>query len=415
MQKYAHLVMMIHQFRIYKTTGLFLLAFACQTAVLAQTPEFPPLDTLPALDTLPEETLNELAVRLATQSGAISDVFQFEWTRATNGREELERRLSEAKADSTVTAEDRKALEKELKTAKIAEKAAKKQADKARKAYEFAEKVTGMSPPEQRQNLPIARKKVTALLPEPEPPQEAPLAEVIGTVGVTDIPDLAVPPADSAAIDTLAADTLAADSLAEKPAAPKSKKDKKTAPSGPKYRSYNPAEDVMLNPPQQPCQIVTDTRDAFSGERRREMDKEELFRYTNPSLKPYFTDFEHILCDAALSSNNNNYLLNLTFTIRDVNARRAFGSLPRNGVAILKLLDGETFTLYNLRADEGLADKDNKVFTFRGQYQVEPGMQKKLQKTLLDKIRIAWSTGYEDYEVQNVDLLVRQLSCLMKN
>lgn len=405
---------MIYHFHRFKKYGLLILAFVAHAALSAQTPEFPPIDTLPALDTLPEETLLELAVRLATQSGAVSDVFQFESTRATAAREELEQKMDEAKADSTLSADDRKALQQELKAAKTAEKAAKKQADKARKAYEFAERVTGMSAREQRQNLPIARKKMTGLLPPPEPPAEAPLAEVIGVVGVADPTDLAAPP-PGIPIDTLAVDTLAADTLAEKPKASKNKREKKAAPSGPTFKSYNPAEDVMLNPPGRPCQIVADTRDEFSGERRREMGREELFRYTNPSLKPYFTDYEHIVCEAALSSTNNNYILNLTFTIRDVNARRAFGSLPRNGVAILKLLDGETFTIYNLRADEGLADKDNKVFTFRGQYQIEPGMLKKLQKTLLDKVRIAWATGYEDYDVQNVDLLARQLPCLMKN
>lgn len=409
---------MIHLFRIFKQTGLLLLSLFLHTALSAQTPELPPLDTLPALDTLPDEALNDLAARLADQASAIADVYQIEWTNTTLDREGLERRLEDAKNDSTTTAEDLKALQKQLKTAQKTEKEAQKQADKFRKAAGFAERLGSMSPAEQRQNLPIARKRIADLLPKPEPPQEAPLAEVIGNVGVADPTDLAAPapsPADTLNAGPVSADTLANGALAEKPSETKGKKDKKTAPAGPVFKSYNPAEDVMLNPPQRPCAVASDTRDAFSGERRREMGREELFRYTNPSLKPYFSDFEHIICDASLSAANNNYLLNLTFTIRDVNARRAFGSLPRNGVAIVKLLDGETYTLYNLRTDEGQADKDNKVFTYRGQYQVEPGMLKKLQKTLLDKIRIAWSTGYEDYEVQNVDLVARQLSCLLKN
>lgn len=409
---------MIHLFRIFKQTGLLLPCLLLHTALSAQTPELPPLDTLPALDTLPDEALNVLAVRLADQASAIADVYQIEWTNATLDREGLERRLEDAKVDSTTTAEDLKALQKQLKTAKNTEKEAQKQADKLRKAAGFTERLGSMSPGEQRQNLPIARKRIADLLPKPEPLQETPLAAVIGNVGVADPTDLAAPtpsPADTLNTTPVSADTLANGALAERPSENKGKKDKKAIPEGPKFKSYNPAEDVMLNPPQRPCTVAADTRDAFSGERRREMGREELFRYTNPSLKPYFPDFEHIVCDASLSAANNNYLLNLTFTIRDVNARRAFGSLPRNGVAIVKLLDGETYTLYNLRADEGQADKENKVFTYRGQYQVEPGMLKKLQKTLLDKIRIAWSTGYEDYEVQNVDLVARQLSCLLKN
>lgn len=396
---------------MFKKYKLLLLALCCQTALSAQTPEFPPLDTLPALDTLADEILNEYAVRLASQASGIRDVFQFEQTRVTAEREALEQQLQAAKEDSTITAEDRKALEKQVKTAKAAEKAAQKQTGKAQKAADYAEKLAGMSPAEQRQSLPKARKNIAALLPKPPEPVEPPIAEVIGSVAVAGPTDLAAPPP---VVDTVATAAPATDSLAEAKPAAKSKKDKKAAPSGPKFKSYDPAADVMLNPPSRACNIVTDTRDEFSGERRREMGKEELFRYTNPTLKPYFADTEHILCDAAIAVNNGNFLLNLTFTIRDVNARRAFGSLPRNGMAILKFLDGETLTVYNLRADEGQPDPENKVFSFRGQYAIEPGMLKKMQKTLLDKIRIAWSTGYEDYEVQNVDLLSRQLNCLLK-
>ena len=399
----------MNNFCFLKKYRLLVLALFIQTALSAQTLEFPPLDTLPALDTLSDEIVHEYAVRLASQASGIRDVFQFEETRVTAERETLEIQLAAAKEDTTVMAEDRKVLGKQVKTAKAAEKAAQKQTNKAQKAADFAEKLAGMSTAEQRQSLAKARKNIAALLPKPPEPEEIPIAEVIGAVGVAGPTELETPPP----ADTVVVDSIAADTLAETQKAPKNKKDKKAAPSGPKFKTYDPAADVMLNPPPRPCNLTLDARDEFSGERRREMGKEELFRFTNPSLKPYFPDFEHIVCDAAVSVNNNNFLLNLSFTIRDVNARRAFGSLPRNGVALLKFIDGETLTVYNLRADEGLAGAENKVFTFRGQYALEPGMLKKMQKTLLDKVRIAWGTGYEDYDVQNVDFLIRQLNCLL--
>ncbi len=235
-------------------------------------------------------------------------------------------------------------------------------------------------------------------------------------VGTPDNQEETPPPsvADTTALETAAAEEPAGEPANDQPGERKSKKEKKTAPGGPVFKTYNPAKDVMLNPPARPCRLITDTRDEFSGERRREVEKEELFRFTNPALKSYFTESDHVRCEAAISSSNNSFLLNLTFTIQDVNARRAFGSLPRNGVAILKFLDGETVTLYNLRADEGQTDGKSPVFTFRGQYAIDPGMLKKMQKTLVDKIRIAWSTGYEDYDIQNVDMLMRQFACILK-
>jgi len=247
-----------------------------------------------------------------------------------------------------------------------------------------------------RKSLPKAYKQVAGLISKPEP-VETPIAEVIGVPAVS---DPANPPA-AGAQDSLAV-------VAEQPPAPP-----KPAPR-PQFKKYDPAGDVMLNPPARACALVVDTRDEFSGERRREAQKEELFRFTNPSLKAYLQDRDHIICQASVAVKGSTYLLNLQFQINDANAKRAFGSLPKNGVAILKLLDGETLTLYNLRADEGVAGSDKISYTYTGQYAIDPGMLKKLQKSLLDKVRIAWSTGYEDYETYNVDLLSRQLACLLK-
>lgn len=408
-----------HLIQVFKPIFTIFLALGPAAGLLAQTPEFPPLDTLPVLDSLPDELAADACIQLAVQASAIRDVFDRMAGEAVTAQEDQEQATALLKADTLTSAEDRKAAEKKLKQLKSATKTAQNALKKAQKAAEAAEKLAGMSPAEQRKNLPKAYKTVAALLPKPPESEEAPISEVIGPVIVA-VPTGEEPSPPATSVDTTATELPPAE---EQPAEPaedqaegrKTKKEKKSVPAGPVFKVYHPAGDVLLNPPPRPCRLTVDTRDEFSGERRREIEKEELFRFTNPSLKSYFQDRDHIRCEAALSNNNNTFLLNLTFTIQDVNARRAFGSLPRNGVAILKYIDGETITLYNLRADEGQTDGKTPVFTFRGQYTVEPGMLKKMQKALIDKIRVAWATGYEDYDIQNVDLLQRQLGCLLKS
>ncbi len=397
---------------IFKTLGIAALVLCVQTALSAQNPDFPALDTLPVLDSLPEYQVRDLALRLSSQAAGIREVLVSQADRAALEREVATDQLAACKADTLADKEEQKTLGKILKTAKNTEKNALKQVKKADQALALATKVADMDSAALYKNLPKAYKSVAALIPPPEVPKETPIAEVIGTVGVTDPVDLA----DIAVqADTVAIDTVAVDSAATTTESQPAKKEKKQAPARPEFKTYKASEDVLLNPPPRPCVLTADSRDEFSGERRRETQKEELFRYTNPSLKSYFPDREHIICQASMAMNGGTYVLSLSFTINDVNARRAFGSLPRNGVAVLKLLNGETFTLYNLRLDEGKASDDNQSFVFNGQYVVDGGMLKKMQKNLFDKIRIAWSTGYEDYEVQNVDFLARQLNCLLKN
>ncbi|MCB0533299.1 MAG: hypothetical protein H6574_22270 [Lewinellaceae bacterium] len=389
---------------------LNLLALGGLSGLVAQNPEFPNLDPLPEdLDSLPEFTVKSFARNLANQALDIQAVFDRQASRATLEREVLDDQMAASKADTLATKEEREVIAKALKAAKSAEKSALKQQKKAAKPVELVLETAELDSADLRKNLPKAYKKLAALLPEPEQPAEVPIAEVIGVPAISD-------PETVVVIETPEMpDSTSQETSPEEPEQAKSKKEKKQRNSRPTIKTYDPATDVMRNPPPRPCVLTLDTRDAFSGELRRETGQEEIFRFTSPSLKTYFPDRDHIICHASLASNSGTYLLQLRFTINDANAQRAFGNLPRNGVAILRLFDGETYTLYNLRADEGKASEDKKQFTFSGQYVVEGGMLKKLRKTLLDKIRIAWSTGYEDYDVYNVDFLQRQLDCLQKD
>jgi hypothetical protein len=170
----------------------------------------------------------------------------------------------------------------------------------------------------------------------------------------------------------------------------------------------------MLSPPTPPCSVASSSRDEFSGELSRTLESAELFRYTNPALKTYLQGKTHVVCTAALASAGPNATLILTFNINDPNARKAFGRLDKNSLATLTFLDGSILELQNAIADDGVFALENETSIFRGHYPLTPEVFKKIRRTGLDKIRILWSKGYDDYEVQQVDLLMRQAECLFK-
>lgn len=364
-------------------------------AAHGQHPDFPVLDALPRLDTLPDEEITDLARRLASQTADIREVFYRKAQRATLEREVLSEQLTATLADSSASGEDVRLLAQAVRDAQKTEKIALQDLQKADRVLVSVQKAAEQTPHTLRKSLPKLHKQVAALIPSPP---ERPIAEILQNVGTR---------ADN--LPTTPAEPLTGNAETTPPAAPPP-----PVPKRPVFKKYDPTVDVMLNPPVRSCALTTDTRDEFSGERRRELQREELFRYTNPSLRPYLQGREHIVCQASVSQNGKLYLLNLTFTISDANAKRAFGGLPKNGVAILKFLDGETLALTNLRADEGRTNDDKITHTFTSQYVLDAAALKKMQRSLLDKIRIAWATGYEDYEIHQVDLIARQLGCLLK-
>lgn len=359
-----------------------------------QHPDFPAIDPLPAtLDTLPDDEIVDLALRLASQAADVRDVFYRKAQRATLEREVLAEQLAATLAETSASAEEIKVLTQAVRDAQKAEKAALQDLQKAERVLSAVQKMADQPPRVVRKNLPKAHQQVSALLP---PAPERPIAEILESVGV---------PSDTPPAPPMAPAGVPSSEPAPPPAPP---------PRRLTFRKYDPAADVMRNPPARACVLTTDTRDEFSGERRREVQREELFRHTNPALRPYLQGREHIICQASVSQNGKHFFLNLTFTISDANAKRTFGSLPKNSIALFKFLNGETLALTNLRADEGRMGDDKIIYLYTGQYLLDAIALKKMQKGLLDKLRIAWATGYEDYEIHQVDFIAHQLGCLLK-
>lgn len=351
-------------------------------------------DSLPNPDSLS-------AGQLATWAGLLSNQaknYEVELSRkaltAAVVRESAEQNLKTAKQDTLTPKATLDSLTNVLKNAKNAEKTAQKRQKQASQTLAFTDKFAGMDSLGQRKNLRKAWKQVKELDDLLNPPKEKPIAEVLGNEGVSGSP------VDSAALAETATDK-------------KKNKEKKPEKTGPKYKPYDPAADPLRNPPQRPCSLAVNSRDEFSGETYRETQREELFRYTNEVMKKILPPTQpHIICEAALSAGGATSGLHLTFQIRDANARKAFGGLTKNSIAVLKFIDGTTLTVNNLRNDDGALDASGQVFAYRAHYALDPSILKKIRKSELDKIRIAWSTGYEDYEVQGIDVLMRLAKCL---
>ena len=176
--------------------------------------------------------------------------------------------------------------------------------------------------------------------------------------------------------------------------------------------------DLILYPPPPPCQLAYDGVDEFTGKRRWEMPLQVFFTHTSDRLKPFFKERNHITVEGYLSGatgNGGTYYLNLNITILSELAQREFGVLEKGSILTLKLLNGANVKLFNTKTSTGTLDKVEKKVEYRAQYRINPDNLKSLLKSEVDKARIVWGTGYEDYEVYNLDFFIDQIDCLEKN
>jgi hypothetical protein len=341
--------------------------------------------SLPPLDSLRISEMVSIVRELSQTAAAAEQTLGRQLESNSSILADWEAQLAVVKLDTTAAKATLDSLSKATKAAKKQVRIATNQHKNAQKTISLLNSMAEMDSLNLRKNLPKAWKQTTRIYENASPPSSAPTTE-------------AEPVSEAASMEAPA------------PSPPQ------ISPANPSksFATYNPANDVMLRPPSAPCVIASSSRDEFSGEISREMAGAELFRYTNPALKNYLKGKTHVVCEAALSSSGTRTNLLLTFNINDPNARKAFGRLEKNGIATLKFLDGTTFQLQNAIADEGVFNLETESAVFRAQYPLNPEVLKKIRRSELDKIRILWSKGYDDYDVQQVDLLMQQAACLFK-
>ncbi|HLF62527.1 MAG TPA: hypothetical protein VI603_02185 [Saprospiraceae bacterium] len=142
------------------------------------------------------------------------------------------------------------------------------------------------------------------------------------------------------------------------------------------------------------------------------VEKQLLFTHTEEELRPYFRQQELVTCYASLMQIEDNLYVSLEFQIASPDARKNFGILENNSMLRLKLMDGTFINLFNAPADHGRIDAYTGNTVYTGNYLIDREAEKVLSKHELDKLRVVWSTGFEDYDVVYLDFLINQFDCL---
>ena len=181
-----------------------------------------------------------------------------------------------------------------------------------------------------------------------------------------------------------------------------------------KYATYQPVNDIIINPPASNCTLRVDQTDEFTGIHRKETTPALLFSHTNKELRDLFTGEDDYITAYGhlIQIDGGTRILVIDYYIASQTADRAFGALRPNATVTLGFLNGDTFKLFNNKYDAGKYDPVTGKYHFRGQYSVSGKVEKMVTKSELDQVRVVWETGYEDYPVYELDFFREQFACL---
>lgn len=179
-----------------------------------------------------------------------------------------------------------------------------------------------------------------------------------------------------------------------------------------KYGFQVDERDVLREPVKDDCKVAKQGIDQSTRNPKIEMESSFLFGYTHPNIKSFFKEKDYLNCEARLSKSRGLYFLTLDIRIASIKANKTYGSLDKGSVVRLKLINDETIVLHNITQSTGILEPLTGVTVYQANYPMEKGEYKKISKSELDKLGLIWSSGYEEYEIYEVDFLMNQAECL---
>lgn len=161
-----------------------------------------------------------------------------------------------------------------------------------------------------------------------------------------------------------------------------------------------------------PCEVTFDGKDPVTGKNKKEVKEGLLFTFTQDKLKPYFKSDDFLKCESTMTKVGKSYYLTLNIRIKSKDAYRTYGSLPAKEELKIEFIDGTKIYGTNIIQSNGEIEAYSGNTLYTGIFQLDKDEVKQLEKKLVDAVGILWSTGYEQYEVYNVDFLMQQTKCL---
>ncbi len=162
------------------------------------------------------------------------------------------------------------------------------------------------------------------------------------------------------------------------------------------------------------CEIIFDGYDKIIDANKKVVKPEFLFGYTRPRLKSSFKNDDYLTCMASVSKVGRKYFLTLEIRIKSKTALRTYGSLLQNETIVLETVKGEKFYGKSINTDSGTIEAYSGHTIYKGIYNFSRGDINDLKNNYLDHIGILWTSGFEQYDIYNVDLLKNQIRCLKK-
>lgn len=158
------------------------------------------------------------------------------------------------------------------------------------------------------------------------------------------------------------------------------------------------------------CQVASSFIDEFTGIKKTVLEEALFFSYTPVEYEKFMdgTDFMDVY--ATLTKEGENYSLTLNYVIDSPQGRAVFGNLEEKPINLI-FMSQESLLLEPIQVSGAKLTQDKKT-VFQGIYMIDAKTAKQIRNNELDKILSSWQNAELEFDVFDLDFLVRRLDCL---
>jgi hypothetical protein len=163
-----------------------------------------------------------------------------------------------------------------------------------------------------------------------------------------------------------------------------------------------------------PCN-TTSSRISGSGAERIATEVREWFVYTPPLLAHKYPDNGFLQCRASILFDGKQYYIQLQIKMNSTKASKEYGWIDKGSPLLLLTMRGNTVELEATEESIGQVDSGSNATRYSVVYSLSPSNLNILKSEGINKLRIVWSSGYEDYDIYKVNFLKNQIRCITTN
>ncbi len=158
------------------------------------------------------------------------------------------------------------------------------------------------------------------------------------------------------------------------------------------------------------CNILKDEK--LGKTRIIQTSPELIFDYTPEKLKTYFKTNNLMKTNASIRKEGKDFYLHLQVSITSKDAAKNYGYIAEGSLIRIFLINGRNLALRSSTASSSHIENYTGNTIYEVHYPLSKEDLNNLSQFPLDIIGIMWTSGFEKYEIYQVDVLMKHINCL---